>query len=96
MTQIDHKVRQMQCGGGGMFCTCCDSTKAEAQSIENIKKGTVYILGQKAHSICRLICTFEQSNMHRTSDGNSSENFIPRGIKESRNGKFTFLGDRGR
>ena len=28
-------------------------------------------------------------------DGNSSENFIPRGIEESRNGKFTFLGDRG-
>ena len=29
-------------------------------------------------------------------DGNSSENFIPRGIEELRNGKFTFLGDRGR
>ena len=28
-------------------------------------------------------------------DGNSSENFIPRGIEESRNDKFTFLGDRG-
>ena len=39
MTQIDHKVRQMQCGGGGMFCTCCDATKAEAQSIPNIEKG---------------------------------------------------------
>ena len=31
-----------------------------------------------------------------TRDGNSSENFIPQGIEESRNGKFTFLGDRGR
>ena len=30
-----------------------------------------------------------------TRDGNSSENFIPRGIEESRNNKFTFLGDRG-
>ena len=29
-------------------------------------------------------------------DGNSSKNFIPREIEESRNGKFTFLGDRGR
>ena len=28
-------------------------------------------------------------------DGNSSENFIPRGVEESRNDKFTFLGDRG-
>ena len=28
-------------------------------------------------------------------DGNSSENFIPWGIEESRNDKFTFLGDRG-
>ena len=28
-------------------------------------------------------------------DGNSSENFIPRGIEESRNSKITFLGDRG-
>ena len=28
-------------------------------------------------------------------DGNSSENFIPRGIEESRNDKFTFLEDRG-
>ena len=27
MTQIDHKVRMGQIGGGGMFCTCCDSTK---------------------------------------------------------------------
>ena len=27
MTQIDHKVRMAQIGGGGMFCTCCDSTK---------------------------------------------------------------------
>ena len=25
-------------------------------------------------------------------DGNSSENFIPRGIEESRNDNFTFLG----
>ena len=30
-----------------------------------------------------------------TRDGNSSENFIPRGIEESRNSKITFLGDRG-
>ena len=29
-------------------------------------------------------------------DGNSSENFTPRGIEESRNGNLTFLGDRGR
>ena len=29
-------------------------------------------------------------------DGNSSENFTPRGIEESRNGKIPFLGDRGR
>ena len=29
-------------------------------------------------------------------DDNSSENLTPRGIEESRNGKFTFLGDRGR
>ena len=28
-------------------------------------------------------------------DGNSSENFIPRGIEESRNSKIAFLGDRG-
>ena len=28
-------------------------------------------------------------------DGNSSENFLPRGIQESRNDKFTFLGDQG-
>ena len=33
---------------------------------------------------------------HRIRDGNSSENSIPRGIEESRNGKSTFLGDRGR
>ena len=31
----------------------------------------------------------------RNRDGNSSENFIPRGIEESRNDKFAFLGDRG-
>ena len=28
-------------------------------------------------------------------DGNSSEYFTPRGIEESRNGKITFLRDRG-
>ena len=33
--------------------------------------------------------------MLRFRDGNSSENFIPRGIEESRNSKITFLGDRG-
>ena len=33
-------------------------------------------------------------NPHR--DGNSSENFTPRGIEESRNGNLTYLGDRGR
>ena len=27
MTQIDHKVRREQIGGGGMFCTCCPATK---------------------------------------------------------------------
>ena len=27
MTQIDHKVRREQIGGGGMFCTCCPGTK---------------------------------------------------------------------
>ena len=35
------------------------------------------------------------SFLHSTRDGNSSENFIPRGIEESRNDKFIFLGDRG-
>ena len=30
-----------------------------------------------------------------TRDGNSSENFIPQGMEESRNDKFTFLRDRG-
>ena len=29
MTQIDHKVRQMQIGGLGMYCTCCDCTKGQ-------------------------------------------------------------------
>ena len=29
-------------------------------------------------------------------DGNSSEDFIPRGIEESRNCNLSFLGDRGR
>ena len=29
-------------------------------------------------------------------DGNSGENLTPRGIRESRNGDLTFLGDRGR
>jgi len=33
--------------------------------------------------------------MNESRDGNSSEIFIPRGIEESRNDKFTFLGDRG-
>ena len=34
-------------------------------------------------------------NIEILRDGNSLENFIPRGIEESRNDKFTFLGDRG-
>ena len=37
--------------------------------------------------------TFSQEVGNR--DGNSWENFIPRGIEESRNGKLTFLGDQG-
>ena len=32
----------------------------------------------------------------RIRDGNSSENFNPRGIEESRNGNLTFFEDRGR
>ena len=48
----------------------------------------------------KKLSTFEflfslQKRTLLTRDGNSSENFIPRGIEESRNGKFTFLGDRG-
>ena len=39
MTQIDHKVRQLQAGLGGAFCTCCDCTKFEANLIEYIQKG---------------------------------------------------------
>ena len=37
-----------------------------------------------------------QDFMYRTRDGNSSENFTPRGIEESRNGNLTFFEDRGR
>ena len=44
-------------------------------------------------SFCQFLFAFGQILMIR--DGNSSENFIPRGIEESRNDKFTFLGDRG-
>ena len=32
----------------------------------------------------------------RCRDGNSSDNFTPRGIEESRNGNLTFFEDRGR
>ena len=44
-----------------------------------------------------LYCFFSLFRLFfaRGRDGNSSENFIPRGIEESRNDKFTFLGDRG-
>ena len=45
----------------------------------------------------RFACLINfRMNLKPTRDVNSSENFILRGIEESRNGKFTFLGDRGR
>ena len=39
MTQIDHKIRQLQCGLGGAFCTCCDFSKDECNNIDQIKLG---------------------------------------------------------
>ena len=52
----------------------------------------LFIYSEKATKFCK-ISTLLLSVCTR--DGNSSENFIPRGIEESRNDKFTFLGDRG-
>ena len=46
-------------------------------------------------SACKF-CTRFIFTKNQTWHGNSSENFTPRGIEESRNGDLAFLGDRGR
>ena len=52
----------------------------------------VYIRQKKIWGGCHhLLLVYDASNR----DGNSSEYFTPRGIEESRNGKITFLRDRG-
>ena len=59
-----------------------------------IKQGNSYLnFFQVSDFLSRLVRSRNPTIYNR--DGNSSEIFIPRGIEESRNDKFTFLGDQG-
>ena len=67
-----------------------------ADRVVKIKNILEILVATNQDMILFELLTFFWGATNRSRDGNSSENFIPRGIEESRNGKFTFLGDRGR
>ena len=84
--QLGYPIKHA-CGHGIYYY---ENLKKLKQPSPEGKKGLNQIFVRLFHNSLKFI-NFEC----KTRDGNSSESFIPRGIEESRNGKFTFLGDRG-
>ena len=65
----------------------CDQSGLVTNTVQYIKMDLVYPELYQRKGV--------RNNMVGNRDGNSSKNFIPRGIEESRNSKIAFLGDRG-
>ena len=70
-------------------------------SLNQLQSSCPLLVSNYSMSICNASYSLEtisdktRQKTQPNRDGNSSENFIPRRIEESRNDKFTFLGDRG-